>query len=260
MAKTTELPHALEDFAALMARLPDAGLGSGEVLLGLDFDGTLAPIAPRPEDAVLPEGARGAVERLVAHGVAVAVISGRGLEDVRDKVGVDGVVYAGSHGFEIAGGGLDYLHPVTAEMEALLPRVADEIEAGLAGVDGVQVERKRVSLAVHERRVGGDEGRARVAKVTRDVATRYGLRCKTGKEVFELGPDVDWHKGRALQEIAGGRVAMYVGDDVTDEDAFATIGEGVAIVVTRQTRQTAAEWRLDDPTEVVGLLERLAEG
>ena len=75
MAKTTELPHALEDFAALMARLPDAGLGSGEVLLGLDFDGTLAPIAPRPEDAVLPEGARGAVERLVAHGVAVAVIS-----------------------------------------------------------------------------------------------------------------------------------------------------------------------------------------
>ena len=81
MAITSELPHALAGFSELMTKLPDRGLGSGEVLLGLDFDGTLAPIAPRPEDAVLPEGARRAIVGLVARGVDVAVISGRGLDD-----------------------------------------------------------------------------------------------------------------------------------------------------------------------------------
>lgn len=258
MTTTSELPHALESFERLSAELP-----SDRTLVVLDFDGTLAPIANEPDAAALPTATREVLVRLQRL-VPLAVISGRGLSDVRHKVGLEGVVYAGSHGFEIAGPGLDFLHAVAESVAPVLATVHDELQTELDPIAGVRFEAKRVSLAVHDRQVADPAERDRIASACARAGERHGLRVKTGKRIYELGPSVDWHKGRALELVmercAPGRVPLYVGDDTTDEDAFAAIaGTGVGVVVVaNEERRTAARYRLGDPEQVRAFLGRLA--
>ncbi len=232
----------------------------------LDYDGTLTPIVERPEDARLPERTRDAIRRL-ARIVPVAVVSGRDLADVRGMVGVDGIAYAGSHGF-------DLLRPDgSAEQRArdFLPELdAAErtLEPRLQRIPGARIERKTFAIAVHYREVEEDrvpEVDAAVAEVT---ATHPRLRRTGGKKVFELRPDVDWDKGMALLwllnslGLKGDDLPVYVGDDVTDEDAFRAVRDrGIGVVVRGEgdDRRTLARYGLRDPDEVRAFLELLAE-
>jgi alpha,alpha-trehalase len=254
--RTTELPHALEHFERLCADLP-----ADRAIVVLDFDGTLAPIAPEPNLATLPPATREVLVELRDR-APLAVISGRGLADVRAKVGLEGVVYAGSHGFEIEGPGLSFLHEVTAKVAPVLDTIAEALSSELSDVEGMRLERKRVSLAVHDRQVSDPRQRARIDAVTAKMAADHGLRRKTGKRIYELGPEVDWHKGRALEliveRLAPDAVPLYVGDDTTDEDALAVLDDaGVGVVVAAEARPTFARWRLRDPEEVRRFLSRL---
>lgn len=232
----------------------------------LDYDGTLTPIVARPEAARLAGPMRRTLRELAAH-CPVAVISGRDLKDVQNLVGLDSLYYAGSHGFEIAG-------PAGRRLEArwgteflpALDRAEKSLRRALEGkIPGVQVERKRLAVAVHYRRVAA----ARAPEVERAVdrvrQEAAGLRRGRGKKVWELLPDLDWDKGQAVlwllrqMNLEGPEaLPVYLGDDGSDEAAFRVLRErGFGIVVQEEERPSAARYRLRDPAEVQKFLQGL---
>jgi alpha,alpha-trehalase len=232
----------------------------------LDYDGTLTPIVEDHTKALLDDDMRAAVAAL-AELCNVAVVSGRDLQMLRRLVQLDGVTYAGSHGFEIAGpGGMSDSLEKGVEFLAVLDTAEERLRARLAGIVGHAVERKRFSIAVHFRRAApGDAGRIE-AVVDAVLAECPGLRKGYGKKVFELRPDIEWDKGRAvdwlLERLSAGRSAVlpvYVGDDITDEDAFrALAGRGLTLVVQGpDDRLTAADYALANTDEVRRFLELL---
>ncbi|HEX4862512.1 MAG TPA: trehalose-phosphatase [Acidimicrobiales bacterium] len=235
------------------------------IALFLDYDGTLTPIVDDPAQATLPPEAFQTLTR-VAERYPVAVISGRDVADVRRMVGVEGIHYAGSHGFDIAApSGRRLEHPPGRSRLAALDRAERELNQEVRAIPGAQVERKRFAIAVHYRRVDDDRLPSLERAVVRTAARHPGLRTSGGKKVWELRPDVDWDKGKAvlwlLQALGLDRDAtmpIYIGDDVTDEDAFAAIRyRGLGIVVGAGNRRTAAGAALRDPAEVTAFLDHL---
>ena len=233
-------------------------------VLFLDYDGTLTPIVSRPHLAVLSESVRGTLSEL-AERWPVAIVSGRDRADVQRLVGIDGLIYAGSHGFDIRGPELSSEHG--AAFLADLDGLEQALRQTLASIDGALLERKRYSLAVHVRGLAADAADAVESAVDAALSRQTRLRKGTGKMVFELLPRVDWNKGKAVLHIletlrtAGtGGLPIYVGDDRTDEDAFmALAGRGVGILVAETPRETAAYYTLRDPGEVHRFLRRLLD-
>jgi trehalose 6-phosphate phosphatase len=235
----------------------------GQLAVFLDYDGTLTPIVSHPEDAWLSDSMRQTLRSLAAR-VPVAILSGRDLDDVRGRVHVDGIIYAGSHGFDIAGaGGLRrelgaaYL-PVLDTAETALREALDEIP-------GAQLERKHFSVAAHYRNVNENDA-LRVALAVDAVAARHPeLRSLDGKKVYELLPDIDWNKGKAvlwlletLGLIRDKVLPIFIGDDRTDEDAFRALEKrGISILVSEQPQVTAASYWLNNPEEVESFLREL---
>jgi trehalose-phosphatase len=257
---TATLPSALDHVDEITAS------GTRRLAVFLDYDGTLTPIVAHPEDAVLDDEMRDVVERL-AQRCPVAVISGRDLADVRSRVALDDIVYAGSHGFDIAGpGGLRRTHPDARACVPALDAAEKAFQAPGLLPAGAQIERKAYSVAIHFRNVD-DAHAAEVERAVNAVAEHHPeLRKGHGKKVVELLPRVDWHKGRAVLWLlealaldAAGMLPLYIGDDLTDEDAFEALRErGVGIVVRDQPRPTAARYALENPTEVAAFLTGLA--
>jgi len=197
----------------------------------------------------------------------VGILSGRDLADVRAMVDTDGLWFAGSHGFDISAPDGTHIELDEADPHRnALTAAADDLERAVVSIPGAWVERKRYADAVHFRQVEDASIPDLEAAVDRALATHPGLRKTGGKGIFELRPDVDWDKGRALWSLferAGLHrsevLPVFVGDDLTDEDAFAALGtDGVGIVVADDGRVTAAGYRLTDPDEVRGFLGDVA--
>jgi alpha,alpha-trehalase len=259
------LPSAAERYDEIAARFEDS-----DVAVFLDYDGVLTPIVSHPDLAVLSEATRAVLAELAAV-TTVAVVSGRDVADVRSKVQVPGIYYAGSHGFDIISPSgepvvddrLDrfrvYLDPLDTATEMLERRLGD--------VPGAQVERKRFAIAVHYRRVADGDYPEIEAAVEATAPEVPLLRVASGKKIFEFRPDFDWDKGRALDwlldEFGLDRhavVPVYLGDDTTDEDAFRIIRRrGIGIVVGRDGEPSLAQFALEDTDQVRSFLARLAE-
>lgn len=244
--------------------LPDAL--EGPVVVFLDYDGTLCPIVEDPDQALLAPEMRESIRRLAAVR-PVAVVSGRDRADVKRRVGLDRLFYAGSHGFDMSGPGFEKRHPEAERAVGAIDRAEETLRGQLASYEGVGFERKRFSLAVHYRRVSSharEEVRSRVDEYARHEPA---LRVVPGKMVADLQPDVPWDKGRAVQMllevlpgVAPDAVPLYVGDDITDEDAFRALkSHGVGVLVGTHGEPTHAQYRLRDVAEVRQLLDRLAE-
>lgn len=255
-------PSALEHFTEVSRRLA----GQRPVVC-LDFDGTLAEIAPKPELARMTRPMRSALEQ-VARRWHTAIISGRSLEDVRRLAGIEGLVYAGNHGLEIEGppgSGISYR--LGAEYRDAVKRSAAQLRQTLSDIDGLLIEDKGYSLSVHYR-LADPAGFARTEAAVEAIAAQFPeLAKRNGKMVFELRPRIEWDKGRALMWLlesidgdAGEVLPLYIGDDVTDEDAFDAITDrGIGILVSERPQKTAASYQLRDPDEVCRFLQRLAE-
>lgn len=258
--RMSELPDGLQAVDAVAARRP---------AVFFDFDGTLSDIVDDPGAAQLSAGAAEALTSLAAQ-CPVGVLSGRDLADVRQRIGLPGIWYAGSHGFEMTGP--DGAHHQNEEAAAAIPvleRAAAGLREQLGQITGVVVEHKRFGVAVHYRNAARDRV-GEVLATVRAAGQRSTLRVTTGREVIELRPNVDWDKGKTLcwvlDHVSDAESApltpVYLGDDITDEDAFDAVrDDGVAIVVRHNEdgdRATAAQYALDSPQRVVVFTERLA--
>ncbi len=253
-------PLALKSMNAI-----SAAMHGKRIAVFLDYDGTVTPIVDRPQDAVLSDAARTAIEALTEV-ASVAFISGRAKEEVRAFVGLENVVYAGSHGFDIEGpGGLSFVQEDGARIRPLIGEAAAYLKQEIGSIPGVLVEDKSFAIAVHFRLVAEADFPA-VEKAVDEVAARYPeLRKTGGKKVFELRPVIDWHKGKAvayLMETLGldgpDVLTFYLGDDVTDQDAFNTLrGRGIGILVSEEPQPTTATFRVRNTDDVRIFLECL---
>ena len=268
VASIGALPHALRDEAQLSRRF-----AGRRPAVFLDYDGTLTPIVDRPQDAVISQSMREAV-RGVAERCPVCVVSGRDRRVVQGLMGVDDLIVAGSHGFDIWSpreGTLE--HEAGGGFEELIERVTARVREQADPIEGSLVEPKKASVALHYRLVA-DADRPRIAAIVDRLLADHPdeLKVTPGKMVYELQPKLEWDKGKAvlyLLEALGLNgddvVPLYVGDDVTDEDAFrALAGKGIGIFVGRADdpevggRGTSAAFVLDSIEEVQRFLDRLA--
>jgi trehalose-phosphatase len=250
------IPSALE-------HVQDIAGDNRQLAVFLDYDGTLTPIVSHPEKALLSDSTRQTLQALAMQ-AWVAILSGRDLDDVRQRVDIATITYGGSHGFDIAGpNGLR--KEMATEFLPRLDMVEQELGKQLAGIAGARLERKRFSIAAHYRNVNESDV-SKVERAVSEVAARHRkLRKMDGKKVYELLPDIDWDKGKAVrcllenQGLERAKVRpIYIGDDRTDEDAFRALGQrGVGILVSEEPRPTAASYSLKDTTEVECFLREL---
>lgn len=242
---------------------------NNRLVIFLDFDGTLSPIVSRPEDAVLLPGMKEVLENCASR-YTVAVVSGRDTDNVINRVGIDGIIYAGSHGFSIKGpGDLRMEHENASQILLLLDGIEKKLSDLFSnGPEGIQIERKKYAITVHFRNVD-PAFTGKINEMTDNAISEYsGIKKECGKMIIEIKPDVEWNKGMAVQWILmklnlwnhNGVFPLYLGDDITDEDAFRLLkGKGLGIIVGSHDNPTAADFRLENVNEVKQFLEMLSE-
>jgi trehalose 6-phosphate phosphatase len=245
-------------------------LGGTPLVVMLDVDGTLAPIAPRPDEVVVPEETRRAVAALAARDdVHVVLVSGRAALDARRLVSALHVWVIGNHGFEITGpDGEELVDQQVAHYRPAVAQAVRRLASRVAPVPGVVLEDKGWTLSLHYR-LADPAVVPKLRAAVEETAAQLGLRLTHGKQVFEVRPPVRLDKGTAVlllgRKLGGLEESgslLFIGDDLTDEDAFRALrarsAEPVTVRVTHdETVATAAEYAACDPMEVRAFLEWL---
>ncbi len=252
-SSTQALPSALQQFNELISCVHEK-----QVVVFLDYDGTLTPIVDRPELAILSQDMRDTLQLLSRH-CPIGIISGRDRNDVSHLVNLDSLIFAGSHGFDIAGPeGFNLHHEVGAQFSSALDQAEADLRDRLNNISGSLLERKKFSIAIHYRLVDPDNVPKVEQAVTQILSSFPTLRRSEGKKVFEIQPRLDWDKGKALLWLLDGLKwkeknysPVFIGDDLTDEDAFRILpNSGVGIVVEDGYRFSSADYALKSPDEV----------
>lgn len=240
------------------------------IFIFTDYDGTLAPIAQTPGKAVIPQETKKILTALTEQpGCMVAVISGRALKDIRSLVGLNNIIYAGNHGFELAGPKIKFCNAIPARYRKIIERIKSTLRDKLASVKGVLIEDKGLSLSLHYRRV--DRKNVPLVKAifheTIIIPRVKGqIKITFGKKVLEVRLPGKWDKGKAVlwllaraQFAAGGRplVPIYLGDDTTDEDGFAALSNKGLTVFVGTPRASRAQYYLKNTREVKKFLKNI---
>ena len=246
---------------------------ANHILLLCDYDGTLVPIVDKPELAILPIDTRKLLLTLSKkQQFTVGIVSGRALVDLKQKVRIEGIIYAGNHGLEIEGLGSSFLNPIAEEMRPFLHILSQALSATLRSIRGVLVENKGLTLSVHYRSVDDSEKTKledAFDRVTDPLQVTGKIRITHGKKVYEIRPPVDWDKGKAIAwliakhketETKKAVLPIYMGDDQTDESGFKTIekNNGISVFVGEQSSlPSVARYYLKSPFEVTEFLKLL---
>jgi len=252
----TDLPRILDRRREVKARL-DCAPG---LLLFLDFDGTLAPIVAEPALAKLPDPTRKVLLELAAlPAITISIVSGRALGDVKRRLGIPGLIYAGNHGLEIEGRGLAFEHPGAVEFYPAVSKITATMLARSSAFAGVEVEVKGLTTSLHYRQASHRE-QVDLEKLLKAFVSPDDPRIeiREGKMVYEVMPRVPWDKGHAvvwIRDQLGQKEALpiVIGDDMTDENAFTAFDDAITICVDPR-RPTAASYRLESPEDVRAFL------
>ncbi|GAB2271200.1 hypothetical protein Dimus_006044 [Dionaea muscipula] len=263
-------PSALEMFEKIM----NESKGK-QIVMFLDYDGTLSPIVDDPDRAFMSDEMRAAVRGVAKH-FPTAIVTGRCRDKVYNFVRLGELYYAGSHGMDIQGpigleqGTRALLYQPASEFIPMIDKVYMILLEKTRTTPGAKVENNKFCLSVHFRRV--DEKRwAELAEQVKDVLNDYpNLRMTQGRKVLEIRPTIKWDKGKALEFLleslgfanSDDVFPVYIGDDRTDEDAFKVLRErnqGFGILVSTVPKETNASYTLQEPAEVKSFLQRLVE-
>ncbi|ORU99465.1 haloacid dehalogenase [Mycobacterium bohemicum] len=257
--RISEIPNALESYGQL------AGIAIGrESVLFLNYDVVLPQTVSDPGAIAHMAKAAQALGNLAALS-PVVVISGRDVADIRERVGIPEVWYAGNHGFELLEpDGSHHEHDGAAAAVPVLADAADELRDILADIPGLQLVHKRFAVAVHYPAAAAEHIDDIVA-TTQRIGKLRKLRVSTGHTLVELRPDIAWDEGTRLAWIRShvdkprSLIPIYIGGDLADEDAFDAVAlGGVGIAVRHGSdgdRRTAARFVLNGPDEVGEVLE-----
>jgi len=246
--------------AEVEARVPAAST----ISLFLDFDGTLVPISEDPDAPRLSAAVSSTLELLSCRDhIVTTIISGRAMEDLYARIRLGGLIYAGNHGLEICGRQFRFVEPMASQRREDLQRLCDDVDTALRSVAGVMVERKGLTAAVHYRQAA-EADLPLIQQSVQGAVARWGVlfRLTQGRKVFDILPRTGWHKGAAVEwincHLGGELLTVYLGDDVTDEDAFSVLPHAVTIKVG-PVMATCARYRLPGPAEVENFLIWLAK-
>lgn len=241
----------------ILARVKEAK----RVALMFDFDGVLAPLVPDYRDATVSPHTK-MLLRALARVFSVAVISGRELGDVEKRVGISNIFYGGNHGLEWKIGKRTFHAPLPAAPRKALQKVRKEISKLTKEFPGLFLEDKKLTISVHYRTVD-PRLQAIVVKeletIVKPSIKSGALRIVGGHKVLNIRPATKLHKGtvalRMLKSVRGA-LPIFIGDDVTDEDAFRSLSKGITIRVGN-TKESAAHYYVDSQKNVDAFLEAL---
>ncbi|XP_052190249.1 probable trehalose-phosphate phosphatase D isoform X2 [Diospyros lotus] len=249
-----------------------------QIVMFLDYDGTLSPIVEDPDRAFMTNEMRQAV-RDVAKYFPTAIVSGRCRAKVYNFVRLSQLYYAGSHGMDIKGpgkggksrkGNEGLLCQPARDFYPMIDKAYKALTEKTKSISGAKVENNKYCVSVHYRCVN-EKSWSALAEQVRSVLNEYpNLRLTQGRKVLEVRPTIKWDKGKALEfllEALGYAnsdkvLPIYIGDDQTDEDAFKVLrdrGQGIGILVTKDPKETNASYFLQEPSEVMCFLRRLVE-
>jgi alpha,alpha-trehalase len=252
-----------------------------QLLLFLDYDGTLTPIVARPEMAVLSSQSREILRKMSCHSrFKLAIISGRSLSEIKTLVRLENIAYAGNHGLEIecppcycqrrSPEKTLFTHPIADEFRPRLKSLEQRLRKRLKGIGGVVIQNKGLTLSIHYR-LARDTEVGRIKELSFEAIgysqATGGLQVTKGKEVLEVRPPVEWDKGKAIEWLmemyrTPGSLPIFAGDDVTDEDGFEASHKvgGICVLVGRRNASSSADYYLDSSEQLYHWLERLLEG
>ena len=243
-------------------------LNGRPIALFLDFDGTLSPIAPTPDQAILPNENRILLQKLSHHkNCVVTVISGRSIEDLKDKLKMNNIIYVGNHGLEIHGLRIHFENLLPLNIKQSIQKINDELTHSFSPIQGVILENKELTLSLHYRLVD-EKDVLPIKKVFIHICEPYRrsgeIQIRFGKKVLEVRPCIKWNKGHAVSwllkkyalTIDPSIMPIYIGDDETDEDAFAMLKDvGLTVVVGKQPSQ--ARYYVEDCQNVTWILKEI---
>ncbi|XP_010680570.2 probable trehalose-phosphate phosphatase I isoform X2 [Beta vulgaris subsp. vulgaris] len=266
-------PSALDMFEQIIK----ASKGK-QIVMFLDYDGTLSPIVDDPDRAFMSDAMRRTVRKLARY-FPTAIVSGRCRDKVYNFVKLAELYYAGSHGMDIKGpakgskhlkGSQAVLFQPASEFVPMIDEVYKALLEKTKSILGATVEHNKFCLSVHFRCV--DEKKwNELAHEVRSVLKEYPkLRLTQGRKVLEIRPTIKWDKGKALEFLLESLgltnctdvFPVYIGDDRTDEDAFKVLrdrGQGFGILVSKIAKETNASYYLQEPSEVMNFLQRLVK-
>jgi trehalose 6-phosphate synthase/phosphatase len=252
---------------AALAHFGEARARGASLVLLFDYDGTLVPIAGHPRMAVMLESTRRRLARLARMpAMFVGMVSGRTIDDLRDRVGLVHAYYAGTGGLEIACGHTAMLQPDPTRVAPLLADVAASVRHVLNGYAGAWLEQKPLGLTAHYREVAP----RRTAAIRRAIADAVqpwsgSIRVVDGAMAVEITPDLGWTKGTALRIIAkhaagAAALPLYAGDEMNDADAMLAAAElgGLTLGIGAQA-PSIAQYRLPDSASLEHCLDELLE-
>src|SRR3989344_1425314 len=242
---------------------------SNQLLLMLDFDGTLSPIAPSPPQAYIKKSIKAVLKNLAKQkNTHIAIISGRSLTDVKKKVGIQGLIYAGNHGLEWEIKAKRFFTPVPKAYTKINLMLRSRLSFLCKQYKGTFLENKGISLAVHYRLLNSKfrkDFTNKAALILEPYIGSRAIRMATGKKVIDIIPEILWDKGRlALYVVASLKKGnpnpsvIYIGDDVTDEGAFKALRKNITIRVGYK-QNSAARYFVKNTNQAGAFLARMAQ-
>ena len=240
------------------------------IYLFIDYDGTLTPIVEQPDKAAISWDMRNLLRDLsTKQGCSVGIISGRALKDIKKMVALERIIYVGNHGLEIEGSKIKFESQISSQLFSIIRNLKEELTNKLSKIKGIFVEDKDVTLSVHYRLATRSSyllAKKIIEEVIQPFLARNKIKVSYGKKVIDIKPPVQWNKGRVVAWLLARQtfilgnhqiMPIYLGDDVTDEDAFGMLKNKGLTIYIGKPKNSQAKYYLKDTQEVFEFLKKI---